>query len=298
VINLELPWTPVRLEQRAGRVDRIGQARRVHVISLVAAGTCEETTLARLCLRAERVAGAMNLLTRTPDEAQVAATVLGQRPFHASDVQPAAVPPGIVTLDLRREAGDEARRIAAARMVAGIPNTPMTERRPVMTQIRRGRSHRRARCLWVYRISLVSADGRLIWEPLLPVTADIRRKWSWTAAPTAIVLGPDHPALQQTLAHEAHHVVSLVRESMKTALDRWTRRERDLIAVLRTLHARLSDHVLQPGLFDRRSDRLAADQQLLLDEAVSQTAARVRELSDCANLRIDACELVFAVRLD
>ena len=27
VINLELPWTPLRLEQRAGRVDRIGQSR-------------------------------------------------------------------------------------------------------------------------------------------------------------------------------------------------------------------------------------------------------------------------------
>jgi superfamily II DNA/RNA helicase len=31
VVNLELPWTPSRLEQRAGRVDRIGQSRRVHI---------------------------------------------------------------------------------------------------------------------------------------------------------------------------------------------------------------------------------------------------------------------------
>ena len=43
VINLELPWTPLRLAQRAGRVDRIGQARKVHAIHLVAAGTCEES---------------------------------------------------------------------------------------------------------------------------------------------------------------------------------------------------------------------------------------------------------------
>ena len=53
VINLELPWTPLRLEQRAGRVDRIGQQRRAHAVHLVAAGTCEETTLARLALRVE-----------------------------------------------------------------------------------------------------------------------------------------------------------------------------------------------------------------------------------------------------
>ena len=48
VINLELPWTPLRLDQRAGRVDRIGQTRNVHAIHLVAAGTYEESTLARL----------------------------------------------------------------------------------------------------------------------------------------------------------------------------------------------------------------------------------------------------------
>ena len=32
VVNLELPWTPLRLEQRAGRIDRIGQERRVHAV--------------------------------------------------------------------------------------------------------------------------------------------------------------------------------------------------------------------------------------------------------------------------
>ena len=31
VVNLELPWNPMRLEQRIGRVDRIGQSRTVHV---------------------------------------------------------------------------------------------------------------------------------------------------------------------------------------------------------------------------------------------------------------------------
>ncbi|RPH59538.1 MAG: hypothetical protein EHM89_10500, partial [Acidobacteria bacterium] len=33
VINLELPWNPTRLEQRIGRVDRLGQMRRVHAIN-------------------------------------------------------------------------------------------------------------------------------------------------------------------------------------------------------------------------------------------------------------------------
>lgn len=48
VINLELPWNPMRLEQRIGRVDRIGQTRTVHACHLVAAGTGEARILSRL----------------------------------------------------------------------------------------------------------------------------------------------------------------------------------------------------------------------------------------------------------
>jgi len=48
VINLELPWNPMRLEQRIGRVDRIGQSRRVHAFHLVARGTGESRILQRL----------------------------------------------------------------------------------------------------------------------------------------------------------------------------------------------------------------------------------------------------------
>lgn len=54
VINLELPWNPMRLEQRIGRVDRIGQRRRVHAVHLVAAGTRESTIVARLHRRLDR----------------------------------------------------------------------------------------------------------------------------------------------------------------------------------------------------------------------------------------------------
>ena len=48
VIHVELPWNPVRLEQRTGRVDRIGQARIVHAVHLIARGTGEMRILARL----------------------------------------------------------------------------------------------------------------------------------------------------------------------------------------------------------------------------------------------------------
>jgi superfamily II DNA or RNA helicase len=48
VVNLELPWNPMRLEQRIGRVDRIGQRKRVHAFHLIAAGTGETRIAERL----------------------------------------------------------------------------------------------------------------------------------------------------------------------------------------------------------------------------------------------------------
>jgi superfamily II DNA or RNA helicase len=41
VVNLDLPWNPAVLEQRIGRVYRIGQERQVRVINLIAEGTIE-----------------------------------------------------------------------------------------------------------------------------------------------------------------------------------------------------------------------------------------------------------------
>lgn len=55
VINVELPWNPARLEQRIGRVDRIGQTRRVHAIHLFHRDSIEDRVLATL-LRRTRVA--------------------------------------------------------------------------------------------------------------------------------------------------------------------------------------------------------------------------------------------------
>lgn len=41
VINYDLPWNPMRIEQRIGRVDRIGQSHPVHAINLVLADSVE-----------------------------------------------------------------------------------------------------------------------------------------------------------------------------------------------------------------------------------------------------------------
>jgi superfamily II DNA or RNA helicase len=49
VVNYDLPWNPMRVEQRIGRVDRIGQmASRISVVNLVCVGTVEERVVTRL----------------------------------------------------------------------------------------------------------------------------------------------------------------------------------------------------------------------------------------------------------
>ena len=45
ICNFDLPWNPMRIEQRIGRLSRIGQTHDVHVLNLVAAGTVEAAVL-------------------------------------------------------------------------------------------------------------------------------------------------------------------------------------------------------------------------------------------------------------
>jgi SNF2 family DNA or RNA helicase len=45
LINFDVPWNPMTIEQRIGRIDRIGQQRNVFVFNLVTRGTLEERIL-------------------------------------------------------------------------------------------------------------------------------------------------------------------------------------------------------------------------------------------------------------
>lgn len=45
LINYDLPWNPMVIEQRIGRLHRIGQTREVFIFNLVANGTLEEHIL-------------------------------------------------------------------------------------------------------------------------------------------------------------------------------------------------------------------------------------------------------------
>jgi len=65
LVNFDLPWNPMSIEQRVGRIHRIGQTETVEVVNLVALGTAEERILDVLDSRIrmfELVIGEVDLL--------------------------------------------------------------------------------------------------------------------------------------------------------------------------------------------------------------------------------------------
>jgi hypothetical protein len=57
VVNFEPPWNPARLEQRVGRVHRLGQSRPVHVIHMLTSDSIEERVWETLRLKKSLFAG-------------------------------------------------------------------------------------------------------------------------------------------------------------------------------------------------------------------------------------------------
>ena len=60
IVNMDLPWNPAVLEQRIGRVHRLGQKRPVRVVNFVAQGTIEEGMLGVLKFKKSLFAGVLD----------------------------------------------------------------------------------------------------------------------------------------------------------------------------------------------------------------------------------------------
>ena len=60
VVNMDMPWNPAVLEQRIGRVHRLGQSRSVQVINFVAENTIEERMLSLLAFKQSLFAGVLD----------------------------------------------------------------------------------------------------------------------------------------------------------------------------------------------------------------------------------------------
>lgn len=60
VVNMDVPWNPAVLEQRIGRVHRLGQRRTVQVVNFVAQGSIEEGMLSVLAFKKSLFAGVLD----------------------------------------------------------------------------------------------------------------------------------------------------------------------------------------------------------------------------------------------
>ena len=60
VVNMDMPWNPAVLEQRIGRVHRLGQSRSVQVINFVAEDSIEERMLSLLAFKKSLFAGVLD----------------------------------------------------------------------------------------------------------------------------------------------------------------------------------------------------------------------------------------------
>ena len=121
VVNYELPWNPARLEQRIGRVDRIGQRRTVHALTLTARDTAEELVVATLTRRLSRIVamlGPEDRLGAFLDDARTAGIVIGGESIDATmDAAASGVLPAIRYPHDLRQATEAAAQIGLLRMV-------------------------------------------------------------------------------------------------------------------------------------------------------------------------------------
>jgi len=253
VVNLELPWTPVRLEQRIGRIDRLGQRRRVHAVQLMTRGSREEEFASRFARRNERIRDAFDA-TRTPPHTQPAA--------------------------LRQESEAEAARLQAARgLSTNVQETPAATRPPLTVVTRHGTARGTT---WALRLPCADAAGHLVFETIIG-TRDLR-----------YLLTVDD-AVEHAAAIGHQRVLAALSTSIRPSLILLTGREEAIVDALRLEHARLSACLLQPGLFDRRAERAAAAQAVILDEAVQRSVARLTILGRLGHLREDGRTIVFGI---
>jgi superfamily II DNA or RNA helicase len=259
VINLELPWTPLRLEQRIGRVERIGQSRRVHSVHLLASGTSEESFVARLSRRTAGATEATKALRNRP-------------PAFASD---------------RAMAEAEAIRIARLRRLCGGTAAGISDGRPLTALARK----RPGSCtsLWGFHLAFANSAARHIWETVVGASTS-----SAAGAPIDSI-EQIAESLGSMLDGSRERALVSLEVSLKAFAERAAARERAVARAIDDERARLSASLLQRGLFDRRAERALSAQTHVLDEALARCRSRLDDIESSRRLAAEPARLAFAL---
>ena len=291
VIHYELPWSPARLHQRCGRVNRIGQRRRVHEIALVAADTAEQLVLQPL-LRRARLSGPFtrgSIVHQLP-EAVVMARVFGGEPVtepagpatSARDTEP------FITLDLGAEGRAEVERLETMRRVvegarggsAGLV-IPVTLR-PSAAREREVRRTNGSMTI-VYSVGFRNGAGELLEETLLPVAVEYGgRRWrhrrSALRAQVRAALADVAPLLDSALETVAGARVAAIATAHGHDVSAREARRRAMSGPLPSTAGVL----VQPGLFGRaglRTEQKPPASALLEEAPIEEDAAAADRLA-------------------
>jgi superfamily II DNA or RNA helicase len=270
VIDVELPWNPLRLEQRIGRVDRLGQRRPVHAVRLFHPRSIEQQVLDHLQLRRRRAEVALD---RSPiSEHAIAAAI-----FDGAPIERRSVPH--IRGDRVRAAVTEARRLddqrRARRLSAPEPAGPLWTP---------PRTRRSDRLVLLHRVTFVSGRGLLVGGYLdaravaVPATRH-RREWRQLIERTWSSLRPSSE-------NEAERQRTQIVRALALSQDGVNRRLQLIRSRLGGLRA--TEH--QASLFDRRAEQRAVQREhdaSVLDAALLDTERRVVSPIDAEGVRVE-----------
>jgi superfamily II DNA or RNA helicase len=283
VINLELPWNPMRLEQRIGRVDRIGQRYAVHVFHLVGRATGEVRVLERLKARIARANAEMPTANPIQDEERATARFVidgpghdtSSREFNAATI--ADAPGARVTVDLAADGRDEVRRALGARTLADRADAKALEALdatgPWMARTRlwRTRLGLGRRAMAIMRVDHEDAGGRPCGFTLVPMTFAVSDRALRHPRDMSAVLEMAAASLQsraEQATRPRHDEISrLTADFMSTLLGREQRIKATLLVV--------PGSPLQSGLFDRRAERAYTASRAAIDETAGDISRRL-----------------------
>lgn len=284
VVNLELPWNPVRLEQRAGRVDRIGQRQTVHAFHLIARDTGETRILDRL---KARIANAQrDIATTDPlggddqnQEQALLRLVVGGDAADAPETESRSLDgTGAQIVCLAAEAALEHARLAGARAWVddGGTGTGIVAAGDQLIAVARRskvRAALAARVLILSQSTFEDAAGRIVASHITPfgvrLASRIRRRALQGAVLPLIrvleslALAPLDPAFETwALTSESHHCAF------------WGARLTREQAIARS-HAAAGPAAFQPGLFDRRGERRQEIDEQRRDERAADATRHI-----------------------
>jgi hypothetical protein len=248
VVHFELPWTPMRLEQRTGRVDRFGQARRVHEILLVAQDTAERLVFAPLLTRARAAAARHGRSLHALDESTVAAALMD-----GVDVVPAPLdqPSPAERLDLGDEARVEAGRVLLHRRLRLRVGAAIQNGTRIPVHLGPAGCNR---VLVVAAVELVSRTGQVLHSELVPILVSVRVDAADVSAREV------NRWADGFVAQSSTSLLTRAREHAGPSIDRAIARIRAAVGVasareraMLTTIAPVAQRLVQAGLFDRRA---------------------------------------------